>query len=217
MKIFEKYKLKICWARNIVAPIERLFVDAIAGKTILVTGAGGSIGSEICRQILKCKPRKLVALENSEPALYALNNNLKALMEKEGIDIRVEYCLGQVGDREQIRAILSDTNPNIIYHAAAYKHVPIVEDNILAGIKNNIIGTSILCDESIKAGVERFVLISTDKAVRPPNVMGATKRAAELILQANMRAQTDTIFFDCAFWQCTGILGFCNSFVYFSN
>ena len=204
---FRKVQIEDLLGRNIVAPIERLFVDAIAGKTILVTGAGGSIGSEICRQILRCKPSQLIVIENSEPSLYALNNSLRELMEKENIDVGVEYRLAHVGDREQIRAVLGETRANIVYHAAAYKHVPIVEDNILAGIKNNIIGTNVLSEECIRAGVERFVLISTDKAVRPPNVMGATKRVAELILQAKAEAQSDTIFSIVRFGNVLGSSG----------
>ena len=186
---FQQVQIEDLLGRETVPPIDEYFVDAIAGKTILVSGAGGSIGSEICRQILSGNPARLIVIENSEPALYLLNRNLDELIAHEHYTTPIDYCLCNNTDRVSVSALMGEKKPNIVYHAAAYKHVPIVENNILAAVHNNIIGTQVMAEESIAAGVGRFVLISTDKAVRPPNVMGATKRVAELILQAHAQEQ----------------------------
>lgn len=155
--------------------------ETYAGKSILITGAGGSIGSELCRQLLTCAPKRLVMMEISELQLYTIDLELKALAAKTGVELVA--ALGSVGDGPLIRRILSDNAVEIVLHAAAYKHVPIVEKNPLAGFSNNVLGTQTLATAAGEAGVRRFILISSDKAVRPKNMMGASKRMAELVVQ----------------------------------
>lgn len=152
--------------------------EHITGGVILVTGAGGSIGSELCRQIAAMKPRQLLLVERTEFALYAIHDELQAL----GYDMLVPL-LASVTDRVRMDRILATWKPQIVFHAAAYKHVPLVEHNPLEGLRNNVLGTAIVAELSAHHGVRDFVLISTDKAVRPTNVMGASKRLAELVLQ----------------------------------
>lgn len=147
-------------------------------KVVLVTGAGGSIGGELCRQIAAQKPARLLMLDSSEHALYQIERTLKSFATCE-----VVPCLGSVRDVQTVRRILAEHAVQTIYHAAAYKHVPMVEANIFEGVANNVLGTRTLAEEALAANVETFVLISTDKAVRPTNIMGATKRWAELIVQ----------------------------------
>jgi FlaA1/EpsC-like NDP-sugar epimerase len=158
--------------------------EHITGGVILVTGAGGSIGSELCRQIAALKPRILLLIDRSEYALYAIHNELQAANG----DMLVPL-LASVTDRVRMDAILRTWQPQMVFHAAAYKHVPLVEHNPLEGLRNNVLGTAIVAELSAKHGVRDFVLISTDKAVRPTNVMGASKRLAELVLQG--LSQTD--------------------------
>ena len=155
--------------------------ETYAGKTILVTGAGGSIGSELCRQLLACRPRRLVLMEISELQLYTIDQELKAPAARAGVDLVA--VLGSVGDAALVRRMLADNAVEIVLHAAAYKHVPIVEKNPIAGFSNNVIGTQTLALAAAEAGVRRFILISSDKAVRPRNLMGASKRMAELVVQ----------------------------------
>ena len=155
-----------------------LLGGAIRGKVVLVSGAGGSIGSELCRQILRQAPRKLLLLERSEPSLYAIDQEL----QRGGVEL--VPLLGSARDRVLVDRILRQHGVEVIFHAAAYKHVPMVEANPLAGLGNNLLATQVMATAAIAAGVERFTLISTDKAVRPTNVMGASKRAAELVVQA---------------------------------
>jgi len=178
--------------RDSVAPDNELFEKCIKNKVILVSGAGGSIGSELCRQIIKHEPRHLVLFELSEFALYSIEQELKkALAQIEG-DIHLTALLGSVQDKKRLQSIFTAYGVNTVYHAAAYKHVPIVEENIVEGIRNNIFGTRRAAEAACASGVETFVLISTDKAVRPTNVMGTTKRFAEMVLQAlsaNIEAQ----------------------------
>ena len=164
-----------------VEPFESLMKKNIYSKTILVTGSGGSIGSELCRQIIKYKPKKLLLLEISEYALYSIHSELMNLSDSE---IEVIPLIGSVQDDKRMKEILSIWNPATIYHAAAYKHVPIVEQNLIEGLKNNLLGTFSLAKLAAKHNTSNFVFISTDKAVRPTNIMGATKRIAELSLQA---------------------------------
>ncbi|MEO0633545.1 MAG: nucleoside-diphosphate sugar epimerase/dehydratase [Pseudomonadota bacterium] len=154
---------------------------AYSGRCVLVTGAGGSIGSELCRQVLECRPAKLVLFELSEVALYNVNAELQLLAE--GSDIEIVPLLGSVTDPRQIRRALEEHQVQVVLHAAAYKHVSLVESNPLSGLTNNVLGTHTLVTEAAEAGVERFVLISSDKAVRPANIMGASKRLAELVVQ----------------------------------
>ena len=165
--------------RESVAPITALYVSSIQGKVVMVTGAGGSIGSEICRQAAANGASKLVLFEVSEFALYNIERELTTAGHA---DILVPL-LGNVCDRQRLDAIMSKFHVQTLYHAAAYKHVPIVEHNTQEGFRNNAIGTRTVALSAIENKVERFVLISTDKAVRPTNVMGATKRLAELFIQ----------------------------------
>ena len=156
------------------------------GKSVLVSGAGGSIGSELCRQLLECRPSRLVLLELSEYALYVADLELRQLCAAlPGVtdDIEIIPVLGSATDSRLVRKIFEEYPVQIVLHAAAYKHVPMVEINQLAGFGNNILGTHTMARESYKAGVERFILVSTDKAVRPKSVMGASKRFAELVVQ----------------------------------
>src|SRR5690606_30419165 len=151
----------------------------IADRTILVTGAGGSIGSELCRQISAMKPRKLLLLENSEYSLYAIHHELQP-----NAGDRLVPLLASVADESRVDTILATWKPDVIFHAAAYKHVPLVEHNPLEGLYNNVTGTAVMAKLALQHGVKDFVLVSTDKAVRPTNVMGASKRLSEMILQA---------------------------------
>ncbi|MEO1363586.1 MAG: polysaccharide biosynthesis protein, partial [Pseudomonadota bacterium] len=157
--------------------------DAAAyfGRTVLVSGAGGSIGSELCRQVLECAPSKIVLYELSELALYQVHQEIKQMAEGSGITI--VPLLGSVTDPRQVRRALQEHQVQVVLHAAAYKHVPLVEENPLAGLANNVLGTHTLVSEAAAAGIERFVLISSDKAVRPTNIMGASKRLAEVVVQ----------------------------------
>jgi FlaA1/EpsC-like NDP-sugar epimerase len=170
--------------RDPVAPDEALLGACIRGKVVLVTGAGGSIGSELCRQIVPLGPRRLVLLEISEPALYQIERELQLLRKKHGGAVELVPLLGDVRQRGRVAEIMQTCGVQTVYHAAAYKHVPIVEHNIIEGIQNNVFGSWHAAEAAIESGVETFVLISSDKAVKPTNVMGATKRLAELTLQA---------------------------------
>nr|WP_254682799.1 nucleoside-diphosphate sugar epimerase/dehydratase [Ruegeria sp. PR1b] len=151
------------------------------GRVVLVSGAGGSIGSELCRQVLACAPRKLVLYELSELALYTVHQELCQQLEGSGIEL--VPVLGSITDPRQVRRVLERHQVQVVLHAAAYKHVPLVEANPLAGLANNVFGTQTLARAAAEFGVERFILVSSDKAVRPTNVMGASKRMAELIVQ----------------------------------
>lgn len=177
--------------RDPVDPDPRLFAKCITGRTVLVTGAGGSIGGELCRQILAAAPTRLLLLEISEYALYAIHEELtrKAATLEETGAVEIVPLIGSVTDAQRVRAIIDAWKPETIYHAAAYKHVPLVEHNPAEGLRNNVLGTLTVATAARDAGVADFVLISTDKAVRPTNIMGASKRAAELVLQA-LAAQT---------------------------
>lgn len=159
-------------------------------KVVFISGAGGSIGSELCRQILECRPSKLILFELSELALYTIHMELGQLVEGSGIEMLP--ILGSVTDARQVQRVLTDHDVKVVLHAAAYKHVSLVEANPLAGLVNNVLGTQTLAEQSVKAGVERFILISSDKAVRPTNVMGGSKRLAELVIQNMARKNTGT-------------------------
>jgi len=180
--------------RDTVAPDQALMKRDIENKTVLVTGAGGSIGSELCRQIFAQNPKKLVLFDHSEYALYAILQELQSKITPENARVEITAILGSVTDKPRIGQLFSAIAPDTVFHAAAYKHVPLVEDNMFEGIKNNLFGTLVLSEAAIDAGVKKFVLISTDKAVRPTNVMGASKRLAELVLQALSTTQSKTIF-----------------------
>lgn len=171
--------------------LQPLVGQAYGGKSIMVTGAGGSVGSELCRQLLRYKPARIVLFDLSEIALYTIDRNLAGLSDAEGVQISA--VLGSVTDTRLIRDVIAHNRVDVILHAAAYKHVPLVEANPIAGLENNVLGTRSIAEAALHAGVRRFVLISTDKAVRPTNVMGASKRMAELVVQdmANRSIHTD--------------------------
>lgn len=180
--------------RDPVPPDPSLIGANITGKVVMVTGAGGSIGAELCRQILRQKPVQLVLIEQSELALYAIERELVALAAKEGITLTVTPLLGSVQHERRMGTVLSRLGVHTIFHAAAYKHVPLVEENVVEGLRNNTFGTLSMAQAAVKAGVEMFALISTDKAVRPTNIMGASKRMAELICQSLAAEQSRTRF-----------------------
>ncbi|WP_413662665.1 polysaccharide biosynthesis protein [Microbulbifer sp. CNSA002] len=169
--------------RASVEPQKELVSGSISGKVVLVTGAGGSIGSELCRQISQWKPARLVVVESSEYALYQIERELRQQHQDDGVQFEVTALLGDVRNTERMAEIIQGFSVHTIYHAAAYKHVPLVEQNVVIGADNNVLGTLSVLEAAEQCGVEQFVLISTDKAVRPTNVMGATKRFAELICQ----------------------------------
>lgn len=166
--------------RDSVAPDNQLFEQCIKNKVVFVSGAGGSIGSELCRQIIKHQPQHIILFELSEFALYSIEQELSKIMDS---DTQLTALLGSVQNQQRLYSIFTTYHVDTVYHAAAYKHVPIVEENIIEGIRNNIFGTHRAAQAAMTSGVETFVLISTDKAVRPTNIMGTTKRFAEMILQ----------------------------------
>jgi FlaA1/EpsC-like NDP-sugar epimerase len=170
--------------REAVAPNELLMGKTLVGKTVLVSGAGGSIGSELCRQILQSHPARLVLLEQSEFALYAIEQELSDMVKAMELQVPLMLELGNVADRSTMMRIYANHRPDTVFHAAAYKHVPLVEANPIAGIRNNVMGTLYSVEAAEAHGVTNFTLVSTDKAVRPTNIMGASKRLCELILQA---------------------------------
>ncbi|OBS94221.1 nucleoside-diphosphate sugar epimerase [Vibrio tasmaniensis] len=170
--------------RDPVEPQQVLMESNIKNKVVMVTGAGGSIGSELCRQILMQQPQALVLFELSEFGLYQIDRELNELKKDKGLTVKVIPLLGSVQRKHRILTSMRSFNVQTVYHAAAYKHVPLVEYNVVEGVRNNVYGTYHTAKAAIEAGVESFVLISTDKAVRPTNVMGTTKRMAELALQA---------------------------------
>ena len=171
--------------RDSVPPDASLFGKNIAGKVVMVTGAGGSIGSELCHQIIRLAPSKLLLVELSEWALYTVHQKLLEILPEENMpDVRVLPLLASVRDADRMAEIMQTWQPHTVYHAAAYKHVPMVEHNPAEGVKNNVLGTWTTARAAAAHGVSNFVLISTDKAVRPTNIMGASKRLAEMVLQA---------------------------------
>ena len=178
---------------------------AYAGRVVLVTGAGGSIGSELCRQLLECQPARIVLYEQGEFALYEIDRDLRARAEEVGIPVTTR--LGSVNNKVRVASVIADEDVNIILHAAAYKHVPLVEDNELEGARNNVLGTQVVAECAQAAGIERMILISTDKAVRPTNVMGATKRLAELVVQDMQTRATTTKFAMVRFGNVLGSSG----------
>ncbi|WP_205687195.1 polysaccharide biosynthesis protein [Chromohalobacter israelensis] len=169
--------------RDPVPPQLELVDASIRDKVVMVTGAGGSIGSEMCRQVVRGGPKALILFEVSEFGLYAINQELEAMRLEMGESFPIVPLLGSVCDRNRVEVAIRHYGVQTLYHAAAYKHVPIVENNVLEGVRNNVHGSRVVAESAALLGVERCVLISTDKAVRPTNVMGATKRMAELVLQ----------------------------------
>lgn len=189
--------------REPVPPKDDLLLPDIKGKVVLVTGAGGSIGSELCRQIARLGPAKLVLLEIAEYNLYCIEGELKAQFA----DLPLVPLLGDVKDARQVTHLLTTHQVETVYHAAAYKHVPLVEGNMLAGIQNNVLGTANMVKLAHQCGVKKFVLVSTDKAVRPTNIMGASKRLAELCVQAMADADGATEYAIVRFGNVLGSSG----------
>jgi FlaA1/EpsC-like NDP-sugar epimerase len=193
--------------RDEVAPDRAKLSCCISNKVVLVTGAGGSIGSELCRQIIKLNPKKLVLFELSEFALYKIEQEISKYIHKHSLKTEVHAIMGSVQKQHRMEVVMKSYAVNTVYHAAAYKHVPLVEHNVIEGVRNNVFGTWYCAEAAIKAGVETFVLVSTDKAVRPTNVMGATKRLSELVLQGLSQRQNDTRFCMVRFGNVLGSSG----------
>ena len=195
--------------RDPVPPNQLLLGRTIVGKTVMVSGAGGSIGSELCRQIVTMRPDRLILVESSEYGLYAIGQELQAVIAElpEGQQPELVEELGNVTDQPTVRRLLARWQPDTIFHAAAYKHVPLVEANPIAGIGNNVCGTLFMATEADRVGVANFVLISTDKAVRPTNVMGASKRVCELVLQGLAGRGSQTCFAMVRFGNVLGSSG----------
>jgi len=193
--------------RDAVTPRKDLMGDNIKNKVVMVTGAGGSIGSELCRQIITQSPKKLVLFELSEFALYSIDKELTEMIKLQGLDIEILPMLGSVQRENRVQAVMESFKVQTVYHAAAYKHVPLVEHNVVEGVRNNVFGTMYTARAAIAANVETFVLISTDKAVRPTNVMGTTKRMAELALQALSKEEHNTRFCMVRFGNVLGSSG----------
>ena len=181
---FQELDVEDLLGRPPVPPDSTLLAKNLAGKVVLVTGAGGSIGSELCRQIVLERPRQLVLLEHNEFGLYTIHRELEGLCAEQQLQVEVVPLIASVGTFGRLRELCKLYRPATVYHAAAYKHVPLVECNPSEGVLNNVFGTLNMARAAIESGVAHFVLVSTDKAVRPTNVMGATKRMAELVLQA---------------------------------
>lgn len=182
--------------RDVVPPKTDLLERCIRGRVVMVTGAGGSIGSELCRQILAAGPKNLLLLDQSEFNLYSIHADLVQRIECEGLAVQLVPILGTVRSGKRMYDLIRTWQVNTIYHAAAYKHVPIVEHNVAEGMLNNVMGTLQVAQAAIRGGVENFVLVSTDKAVRPTNVMGCSKRLAEMLLQALSHEPAPVLFQD---------------------
>lgn len=177
--------------------------EAYVGRNILITGAGGSIGSEICRQLLSCKPARLVLMDHSEAALYTIDREIRDA----AASLSIVPVLGSICEPALVAQVIEDNKIDVILHAAAYKHVPLVEGNVIEGIRNNVFGTKVLADAARAAHVERFTLISTDKAVRPVGIMGCTKRLAEMIVQDLSTRSVQTRFSMVRFGNVLGSSG----------
>lgn len=193
--------------RDPVAPKNKLLERNIAGKTVMVTGAGGSIGSELCRQIVTQKPNILILFEISEFALYSVDKELKNFTLEHELQVQIIPIIGSIQNPDRLLTVMKTYRVDTLYHAAAYKHVPLVEHNVIEGIRNNFFGTLNTAKAAISANVSTFVLVSTDKAVRPTNVMGTTKRLAELVLQALSKEQDTTRFSMVRFGNVLGSSG----------
>ncbi|ENS5608303.1 polysaccharide biosynthesis protein [Vibrio mimicus] len=192
------------------APIDpdlNLLQKNITGRSVMITGAGGSIGAELCRQIIVQKPKTVVLFELNEFNLYAIDQELTQIKQNLKLETKIITALGSVQQKHSVYKLLTTYNVETMYHAAAYKHVPIVENNIIEGIQNNVFGTFSCAAAAIEAGVKNFTLISTDKAVRPTNIMGASKRLAELVLQALAEKRSNTTFTMVRFGNVLGSSG----------
>ncbi|MFT4990946.1 MAG: FlaA1/EpsC-like NDP-sugar epimerase [Polaromonas sp.] len=209
---FKDLDIEDLLGRDPVPPNTELLARKLAGKVVLVSGAGGSIGSELCRQILAEKPRQLLLLDHNEFGLYNIHQELQALCVAGNLAVDLHPLLGSVAQVQRLQDICSAYRPNVVYHAAAYKHVPLVESNPAQGVFNNVFGTLNMALAARDCGASHFVLVSTDKAVRPTNVMGATKRMAELVLQslaleANQNGEAVTTFCMVRFGNVLGSSG----------
>lgn len=193
--------------RETVPPHPELIDRCITEKIVMVTGAGGSIGSELCRQILLSAPRVLLLFDNSEYALYNVERELREFVQSTGLIVDIVVLLGSVQDQRRLESVYRTFDVETVYHAAAYKHVPMVEYNIAEGVANNVFGTWYAAEAARMANVETFVLVSTDKAVRPTNIMGASKRFAEMILQGLAQRETNTRFCMVRFGNVLGSSG----------
>lgn len=182
--------------RDPVPPQPELFERCVRDKVVMVTGAGGSIGSEIARQLMGTQPKVLVLVDHAEFSLYSIHAELEAAIRRESLSIRLVPILGSVRSQPLMQHVMRAWSVDTVYHAAAYKHVPMVEHNIAEGVRNNVLGTLCAAQAALKEGVEHFVLISTDKAVRPTNVMGSSKRLAELVLQGLSKESAPVLFSD---------------------
>lgn len=178
---------------------------AYAGRVVMVTGAGGSIGSELCRQLVNCNPARIVLFEQGEYALYDIDRDLRPRAHAAGVPVTTR--LGSVTDKARVAGVIAQEGVEIVLHAAAYKHVPLVEENELEGARNNVLGTRVVAEVAAETGVERFILISTDKAVRPTSIMGATKRMAELVIQDMQTRHAGTKFAMVRFGNVLGSSG----------
>lgn len=195
--------------RDPVPPNQHLLHRTVTGRSVMVTGAGGSIGSELCRQISRLEPVTIILVEMTEHALYSIETELREA-EKQGIfgaGLAIHAELGSIADMDTARRLFDRWRPETVFHAAAYKHVPLVEENVIAGLRNNIIGTLNCALQADRVGVLNFILVSTDKAVRPTNVMGASKRICELVLQALNGRGSQTLFAIVRFGNVLGSSG----------
>ena len=200
-------KIEELLERATVLPNTDLMDATIKGKNVLVTGAGGSIGSELCRQILNHKPNALILFDHSEHNLYQIEREIRQRFANELNLPKISAKLGSVQNSGSVLELFKAQKIDTVYHAAAYKHVPLIEENCIEAIKNNVLGTQILATASMKALVKNFILVSSDKAVRPANIMGATKRLAELICQSAANSQPDTLFSIVRFGNVMGSSG----------
>ncbi len=190
-----------------IEPDKELLSKNITGKNIMITGAGGSIGSELCRQIITQKPKTIVLFELNEYNLYTIDQELTSIKANLNIKTTIVTALGSVQNQNRLVKLMKAHSVDTVYHAAAYKHVPIVEDNVIEGIRNNVFGTLACANAAISSGVSNFTLVSTDKAVRPTNIMGASKRMAELVLQSLADTNSMTTFTMVRFGNVLGSSG----------
>lgn len=193
--------------RDPVPPKDHLLEKSTKGKVVLVSGAGGSIGSELCRQAVQQGAARLVMVDVSEFALYEVDKELRRLIEQTGSQTELLPVMGSVQKEHRMEVVMRSYGVQVVYHAAAYKHVPLVEQNVVEGVRNNVFGTWFVAEAAIRAGVDSFVLVSTDKAVRPTNVMGASKRFAELVLQGISNRAPGTRFTMVRFGNVLGSSG----------
>jgi FlaA1/EpsC-like NDP-sugar epimerase len=193
--------------RDQVVPDPRLMSANIRARSVMVTGAGGSIGSELCRQILLQRPSQIVLAERSELALYLIDGELRETCKTHKLDVAIQPRLVDAADRRDMERVFRECRPQTVFHAAAYKHVPLVEADPIAGIRNNILGTYNSCMLAEQFGVENFTLVSTDKAVRPSSIMGASKRVCELVVLARAAAQERTTYSAVRFGNVLGSSG----------